>query len=101
MAPVHIPPKLPEGEPPNVQAESIVKSIGTPCVGEAPHVSIEEITDPACSGHRGLRVVFVTPGLVANDTALEVGTQAVRLASLSGAWPELDVPLPFPVEPPG
>mmetsp|Transcript_76858 Transcript_76858/g.148487 ORF Transcript_76858/g.148487 Transcript_76858/m.148487 type:complete len:641 (+) Transcript_76858:72-1994(+) len=68
----------------------------------APAVSIEEV--PALSegncAVRGLRVVFMLPGLNAADTNLDVGQEAVRLTSMSSAWPEVDALLPFLVRPP-
>eukprot|EP00933_Yihiella_yeosuensis_P059266 TRINITY_DN6031_c1_g3_i2.p1 TRINITY_DN6031_c1_g3~~TRINITY_DN6031_c1_g3_i2.p1 ORF type:complete len:210 (-),score=43.01 TRINITY_DN6031_c1_g3_i2:145-774(-) len=67
----------------------------------SPTVSIQQIdATEAASGKKGLKLVFTKTGLLASDTALEIGTQAIRLASLSGAWPEMEVPLPFAVEPP-
>lgn len=71
---------------------------GTSNCRPAPAVSIEELSE-GNSGAQALQVVFTLPGLSAADTSLDVGEQAVRLRSVSGAWPDVEAPLPFLVGP--
>lgn len=68
----------------------------------APAVFIEEVpvsSEGNCT-IRSLRIVFALPGLSASDTSLDVGHEAVRLRSVSGAWPDVEAALPFLVQPP-
>merc|ERR1712187_568324 len=62
---------------------------------DRPEVLVEEFDSP----QRGVKVVFTACGLAADNTELDVGSQAVRLASIAGAWPSVEVPLPFACEP--
>lgn len=71
-----------------------------PPAEEAPEVTVEELQDIG-GGQQALRVIFRKAGLSPSDVSLEVATRAVRLASLSGAWRDLEVPLPCPVQPVG
>jgi len=63
---------------------------------QGPSVRIE--MGPNGPNARGLQLIFSGPGL--QEAALDVAEGAVRLVSLSKAWPDLAVPLPFPVEAP-
>lgn len=75
---------------------------GLEALGCAPHVLVEEEggwAEDAGVGRRGVRVTFASASLDLSDTKLEVGTEAVRLASLSQLWPAIEAPLPFAVEP--
>ncbi|CAJ1344104.1 unnamed protein product [Effrenium voratum] len=60
----------------------------------APTWQLEELAQ------QRLRLVFRKEGLVPEDAVLEVGAKAVRLASLAGNWPEVEVELPREVMPP-
>lgn len=69
----------------------------------APSVVVEELaaeSSQQSSTCRRVRVVFTKAGLTSKGVDLEIGTDAVRLSSLSGDWGELEVPLPFAVEQP-
>lgn len=71
----------------------------------APRVVVEELAaeglpETSTTGRRQVRVIFTKAGLSAKDVDLEIGSDAVRLSSLSGDWDELEVPLPFAVDQP-
>lgn len=61
-----------------------------------PTVTIASFVD---SGQRRLRVEFSVSGLSSRDANLEVGSVTVRLASMSGLWASVEIPLPFAVQP--
>jgi hypothetical protein len=65
----------------------------------APHVLVEEVPSENGAGGRKLRITFASPTLDANDAELELGEQAVRLASASHAWQVVEAPFPFLVDP--
>jgi len=66
----------------------------------APGVPVGEVIAEGVpsGGRRSLRVVFKMFGVPPSEAALEARAQAVRLVSCSGAWPAVEVLLPFDVE---
>eukprot|EP00435_Cladocopium_sp_Y103_P039653 s455_g10.t1 len=87
--------KVPAG-PAEVHADEVEKQEDGPCVpsgtSRSPTVSLE------VSGEQ-VRLVFKKEGLSPQDALLDVGSKVVRLASLSGSWPQKEVTLPFDVQP--
>lgn len=77
--------KVPAG-PAEVHADEVEKQKGSPTVSL--EVSGEQV-----------RLVFKKEGLSPQDALLDVGAKVVRLASLSGSWPQKEVTLPFDVQP--
>eukprot|EP00931_Biecheleriopsis_adriatica_P120614 TRINITY_DN95741_c0_g1_i1.p1 TRINITY_DN95741_c0_g1~~TRINITY_DN95741_c0_g1_i1.p1 ORF type:complete len:551 (+),score=156.66 TRINITY_DN95741_c0_g1_i1:35-1654(+) len=86
-----------QGKGAQEEAAELQEDASCSAVAEQPAVSIEETTE---AGKRQLRIVFTKEGLAARDAVLEIGAEEVRLGSASGAWKELEVPLPFQVDPP-
>lgn len=80
----------------NVPGPAIDAAATVVTANQPPTVSVEEVTSDGVS-RRQLQVVFAKQGLSAKEVAVEVGERTVRLASLVGAWQDMEVPLPFAV----
>lgn len=90
-----LPPKLPEPQgvaPEPVNTAEVDAVTGSGDCGSPPNVKLEVSGQQVC-------LVFTKDGLSPQDALLDVGTKIVRLASLSGSWPEKEVTLPFDVQP--